>query len=84
MLQTSGWAEAAPEACSAFEAAAARLAASGIALTDRQTDPLIEEVERAIADAAPLTREICPNMDAFYRMTDLPPGSWNVTESPVA
>ena len=58
VLQTSGWAEAAPEACSAFEAAAARLAASGIALTDRQTDPLIEEVERAIADAAPLTRTI--------------------------
>ena len=46
------------KARSAFEAAAARLAASGIALTDRQTDPLIEEVERAIADAAPLTRTI--------------------------
>ena len=58
VLQTSGWEEAAPEARAAFAAAAARLAAAGIALADRHADPVIEEVEGAIADSAPLTRTI--------------------------
>jgi Asp-tRNA(Asn)/Glu-tRNA(Gln) amidotransferase A subunit family amidase len=58
VLQTSGWAEASPEARAAFEDAAARLAAAGIALADRHADPAIEEVEGAIADAAALTRTI--------------------------
>src|SRR6516165_9855341 len=58
VLQTSGWEEAAPKARAAFEAAAARLAAAGIALADRHADPVIEEVEGAIADSARLTRTI--------------------------
>ena len=58
VLQTSGWEEAAPAARAAFEAAAARLAAAGIALADRHADPVIEDVEGAITDAAPLTRRI--------------------------
>src|SRR4029077_16890495 len=58
VLRTSGWEEAAPEARAAFEAAVARLADAGIALADRHADRLIEEVEEAIADAAPLTRTI--------------------------
>jgi Asp-tRNA(Asn)/Glu-tRNA(Gln) amidotransferase A subunit family amidase len=58
VLQTSGWEEAAPEARAAFAAAAARLAAAGITLADRHADPVIEEVEGAIADAAQLTRTI--------------------------
>ncbi len=58
VLQTSGWEEAAPGARAAFAAAAARLAAAGIALADRHADPLIEEVEGAIADSAQLTRTI--------------------------
>src|SRR5207247_3648333 len=58
VLQTSGWEEAAPAARAAFEAAAARLAAAGIALADRHADPIIEEVEGAIADSAQLTRTI--------------------------
>jgi Asp-tRNA(Asn)/Glu-tRNA(Gln) amidotransferase A subunit family amidase len=58
VLQTSGWADAASEAHAAFEAAEGRLADAGIALADRQADPVIEEVEKAISDAAPLTRTI--------------------------
>ena len=58
VLRTSGWADAASEARAAFEAAVARLADAGIALADRHADPVIEEVEEAIADAAPLTRTI--------------------------
>src|SRR5271155_4742666 len=58
VLQTSGWEEAAPAARAAFEAAAARLAEAGITLTDRRSDPAIEEVEAAVANAAPLTRTI--------------------------
>jgi len=58
VLRTSGWAEAAPEARAAFEAAVVRLADAGIALADSHADPVIEEVEEAIADAAPLTRTI--------------------------
>src|SRR5580692_3267982 len=58
VLQTSGWEEAAPKARAAFAAAAARLAAAGIALADRHAEPVIEEVEGAIADSAQLTRTI--------------------------
>jgi Asp-tRNA(Asn)/Glu-tRNA(Gln) amidotransferase A subunit family amidase len=58
VLQTSGWEEAASAARAAFEAASARLAAAGIALADRHADPVIEDVEGAITDAAPLTRRI--------------------------
>jgi Asp-tRNA(Asn)/Glu-tRNA(Gln) amidotransferase A subunit family amidase len=58
ILQTVGWNDAAPEARRAFETATARLADAGIALADRHADPLIEEVEGAIADAAGLTRTI--------------------------
>src|SRR4051812_1269594 len=58
VLQTSGWEIAAPEARRAFETAAARLAAAGIALADRHADPVIAEVEDAISDAAELTRTI--------------------------
>src|SRR5271155_1326496 len=58
VLQTIGWQEAAPAARAAFEAAVARLADAGITLTDRRSDPAIEEVEAAVANAAPLTRTI--------------------------
>ena len=58
VLRTFGWADAASEARAAFEAAVARLADAGIVLADRHADPVIEEVEEAIADAAPLTRTI--------------------------
>src|SRR5271168_2080519 len=58
VLQTSGWEIAAPEARRDFGAAAARLAEAGIALADRRADPLIEEVEAAISDAAEQTRAI--------------------------
>jgi Asp-tRNA(Asn)/Glu-tRNA(Gln) amidotransferase A subunit family amidase len=58
VLRTSGWTDAASEARAAFEAAVAPLADAGIALADRHADPVIEEVEEAIADAAPLTRTI--------------------------
>jgi Asp-tRNA(Asn)/Glu-tRNA(Gln) amidotransferase A subunit family amidase len=57
-LRTSGWNEAVPEARAAFETATARLAEAGIAIADRHTDPVVEEVEEAIADAASLTRTI--------------------------
>jgi Asp-tRNA(Asn)/Glu-tRNA(Gln) amidotransferase A subunit family amidase len=58
VLQTAGREDAAPDARRAFETAAARLAEAGIALADRRSDPVIEEVEYAIADAAQLTRVI--------------------------
>jgi Asp-tRNA(Asn)/Glu-tRNA(Gln) amidotransferase A subunit family amidase len=57
-LRTSGWDEALPEARATFETATARLAEAGIAIADRHADPVIEEVEGAIADAASLTRTI--------------------------
>jgi hypothetical protein len=57
-LQTAGWEDASPEARRAFEAAVARLVEAGIAIADRHSDPSIEEVEGAIADAAGLTRQI--------------------------
>ena len=58
VLQTSGWEEVASEARTAFEAATAGLAGTGIVIADRHADPVIEEVEAAIADAASLTRTI--------------------------
>jgi Asp-tRNA(Asn)/Glu-tRNA(Gln) amidotransferase A subunit family amidase len=58
LLQTAGWEDASPEARRVFEAAVARLVEAGIAIADRHSDPSIEEVEVAIADAAGLTRQI--------------------------
>jgi Asp-tRNA(Asn)/Glu-tRNA(Gln) amidotransferase A subunit family amidase len=58
VLQTSGWEDAAPEARAAFQTAVARLTEAGIEFADRHADPIIEEVEAAIADAAQLTRTI--------------------------
>ncbi|HJU15423.1 MAG TPA: amidase, partial [Stellaceae bacterium] len=58
LLQTAGWEVAAPEARSALENAAARLAKAGIALADRNSDPAIEEVEGAIFGALEATRTI--------------------------
>lgn len=58
LLQTAGWAVAEPDARRALLDAVQQLAAAGIAISDRQTDPAIEEVEAAIADAAELTRII--------------------------
>jgi Asp-tRNA(Asn)/Glu-tRNA(Gln) amidotransferase A subunit family amidase len=58
LLQTAGWEDASPEARRIFEAAMARLVEAGIAIGDRHSDPSIEEVEGAIADAAGLTRQI--------------------------
>jgi Asp-tRNA(Asn)/Glu-tRNA(Gln) amidotransferase A subunit family amidase len=58
LFQTAGWEDASPEARRALEAAVAQLVEAGIAIADRHSDPSIEEVEGAIADAAGLTRQI--------------------------
>ena len=57
-LQTAGWEVASPQARHAFEAAVGRLAAAGVAIADRHADTAIEDVEKAISDAAGLTRVI--------------------------
>jgi Asp-tRNA(Asn)/Glu-tRNA(Gln) amidotransferase A subunit family amidase len=58
VLETAGWAVAAPEARAALEAATARLAAAGIAIAGRRDDPALAALETAIADAEALTRRI--------------------------
>ena len=58
MLETAGWEGAVPEARRALEVAVARLVAEGITITDRHADQNIDAVERAIFDAAGLTRTI--------------------------
>ncbi len=56
-LQTGGWAKASEGARAAFETARKRLSALGVALSDR-SDPDVEALEQALADAQPLTLQI--------------------------
>jgi Asp-tRNA(Asn)/Glu-tRNA(Gln) amidotransferase A subunit family amidase len=58
LLETNGWAVAAPDARAALEAAAAQLAAAGVEIASRRDDPNLAALETAIADAEPLTRRI--------------------------
>jgi Asp-tRNA(Asn)/Glu-tRNA(Gln) amidotransferase A subunit family amidase len=58
LLETSGWAVAAPDARAALEAAAAQLAAAGVDIASRRDAPELAAIEAAIADAEPLTRRI--------------------------
>jgi len=58
LLETSGWAVAAPDARAALEAAAAQLAAAGVQIASRRDAPELAVIEAAIADAEPLVRRI--------------------------
>ena len=57
-LQTGGWTKTSEGARAAFDAARKRLAALGVALSDRTSDPDVEALEQALAEAQPLTLEI--------------------------
>lgn len=52
VLETEGWAGAEPAAIAAFEALLARLQAQGVRLLRRADSPLLELLERAIAQAS--------------------------------
>ena len=58
VLETGGWGATSEGARQAFAAAKQRLAEAGVTLRARGDDPTIEMVERQIADALPLTRQI--------------------------
>jgi Asp-tRNA(Asn)/Glu-tRNA(Gln) amidotransferase A subunit family amidase len=58
VLETAGWERASDEAKQALRSARDRLAATGIEIADRQTDPAIAAVETAIARAHPLAMDI--------------------------
>ena len=58
VLETGGWGKTTPGARAAFAAARAKLAAQGVELADRGSDPDIEGLERAISDAFDLTFRI--------------------------
>ncbi len=58
LLETAGWGRASDEAKQALQNARDRLAAAGIEIADRHTDPAIASVETAIAPAHPLAMNI--------------------------
>jgi Asp-tRNA(Asn)/Glu-tRNA(Gln) amidotransferase A subunit family amidase len=58
MLETDGWAAAAPEARAALDSAIAALAAVGITVAHRRDDPAIDAMEAALAGAEGLVRRI--------------------------
>jgi Asp-tRNA(Asn)/Glu-tRNA(Gln) amidotransferase A subunit family amidase len=58
LLETAGWAEASAEAKQALQDAAAKLNARGVEIVTRRSQPLVEEVERAIVDALPLGQKL--------------------------
>ena len=58
VLETGGWGVASEGARKAFAAAKDKLAKAGIELKARADDPDIEALEKAIADAQPLTLAI--------------------------
>jgi Asp-tRNA(Asn)/Glu-tRNA(Gln) amidotransferase A subunit family amidase len=58
MLETDGWALAAPEARAALESAIGALATAGITVSGRRDDPALEVMEAALAGAEGLVRHI--------------------------
>jgi Asp-tRNA(Asn)/Glu-tRNA(Gln) amidotransferase A subunit family amidase len=58
VLETAGWPAATAGARQELERAVARLRAAGVAILTRRDNPLIEKIERALAPAMPVTREI--------------------------
>ncbi len=58
VLQTAGWTKATAGARAAFDTARRRLSDLGVELADRGTDPDIEALEQAIADATRLSLSI--------------------------
>ncbi len=58
MLETDGWALAAPEARAALDSAIAALAAAGVTVARRRDDPALEAMEAALAGAEELVRRI--------------------------
>jgi Asp-tRNA(Asn)/Glu-tRNA(Gln) amidotransferase A subunit family amidase len=58
LLETAGWARASDEAKQALQGARERLAAAGIAVADRGTDPTVAAVEAAIAEVHQLSLDI--------------------------
>jgi Asp-tRNA(Asn)/Glu-tRNA(Gln) amidotransferase A subunit family amidase len=58
LLETAGWQRATEEAKHALGRARRTLAAAGVEIADRTSDPAIEAVEGAIADARSLSMEI--------------------------
>lgn len=74
VIETPGWAKAAPEAIAAFDEALARLAAAGVALLRRRDSAALEATEIALTRAMPVSQTI----NAFesrwaiksYRATD--------------
>ncbi len=58
MLETDGWDDADDDAKQALAEARERLAASGVQIADRTTNPAVEAAEAAIAEARPLSMQI--------------------------
>lgn len=58
ILETAGWSKATPGAKAKLATARERLAAAGVAISDRVSSPLVAEVEADIAGAMALTRTI--------------------------
>lgn len=58
LLETAGWPVASEGARHELERAVARLRAAGIAILSRRDTPLVEKIERALAEAMPITRAI--------------------------
>ncbi|MDE8651527.1 amidase [Novosphingobium sp. H3SJ31-1] len=57
-IETAGWAVATPAARQAIEALLDDLAGFGIAIGQRGSDPLVEDIERLIAGALPLSQAL--------------------------
>ena len=59
VIEAEGWAETDAASRAAFEGLVERLRAAGVEIVDRTTSPLVEDLERAIADSLVMCRDIC-------------------------
>jgi len=58
LLETAGWEVALPEARACLESAVGQIRSTGVEVVTRHTDRAIDELEAAIADANPRSRQI--------------------------
>lgn len=65
VLETEGWAVAHPGAIAAFDQALAALHQADVAVLRRGDHPLLEALERRVADAMALSRDVCAYESAW-------------------
>jgi Asp-tRNA(Asn)/Glu-tRNA(Gln) amidotransferase A subunit family amidase len=81
VMETAGWADLDGKTRDGFDRLLAALRDAGVEILGRRDDPLIEAFEGGIADAKPITTDICDweNRWSFENLVEQHPGKYSDT-----